>query len=284
VFPVVVPIVLRLSEAAVRVVGATIGVLAGVICSVTIYMVADPSSMTGKLFNLREPSGAVPLFTLILFYWGLVICVMRYLRTGAAKRLSADTFLIHSIEIAKVDGLERLAKELDKSTADYSPLLRRLRTLTRHWSITPSLQDADILLQQQLYADEERVRAGYSLVRTFIWALPVIGLLGTVAGVAVAVGGFAEFLRGDIEDVAVIKLSLVNVTAGLSYAFLTTLYGLAGALILMLIATSLQNREEKLYSTIQEKIANIFLPFARQSLRKPKAPKSPQHQDCRNSS
>ena len=261
VFPVVVPAALRLSEAAVRVVAAMIGGLAGVIWSVTIYLFADPSSMTGRLFNLREPSGAVPLFILILFCWGLVICAMRYLRTGAAKRLSADTFLIHSIEIAKVDGLERLVKELDRSTADYSPLLQRLRTLTRHWSITPGLQDADTLLQQQLYADEERVRAGYSLVRTFIWALPVIGLLGTVAGVAVAVGGFAEFLRGDIEDVAVIKLSLVNVTAGLSYAFLTTLYGLAGALILMLVATALQNREEKLYSTIQEKIANVFLPF-----------------------
>lgn len=260
-FPTIIPVVLRLSETLVRVVAAVIGIVIGLICSVTIYLFADPSGMTGRLFNLREPSGAVPLFTLILFCWGLAICVMRYLRTGAAKRLSADTFLIHSIEIAKVDGLERLAKELDRSTADYSPLLQRLRTLTRHWSITPGLQDADTLLQQQLYADEERVRAGYSLVRTFIWALPVIGLLGTVAGVAVAVGGFAEFLRGDIEDVAVIKLSLVNVTAGLSYAFLTTLYGLAGALILMLIATSLQNREEKLYSTIQEKIANIFLPF-----------------------
>src|SRR5829696_5364772 len=51
VFPVVVPIVLRLSEAAVRVVGATIGVLAGVICSGTIDLVADPSSITGKLVN-----------------------------------------------------------------------------------------------------------------------------------------------------------------------------------------------------------------------------------------
>src|ERR1051325_3816393 len=260
-FPIIIPVVLRLSETLVRAVAAVIGIVIGLTCSVTIYLFADPSGMTGRLFNLREPSGAVPLFTLILFCWGLAICVMRYLRTGAAKRLSADRFLIHSIEIAKVDGLERLAKELDRSTADYSPLLQRLRTLTRHWSITPGLQDADTLLQQQLYADEERVRAGYSLVRTFIWALPVIGLLGTVAGVAVAVGGFAEFLRGDIEDVAVIKLSLVNVTAGLSYAFLTTLYGLAGALILMLVATALQNREEKLYSTIQEKIANVFLPF-----------------------
>lgn len=154
-----------------------------------------------------------------------------------------------------------LASDLNVPAVEYSPLLRRVRALANQWSITPGLQDADVLLQQQMYSDEERVKAGYSLVRTFIWALPVIGLLGTVAGVAVAVGGFAEFLRGDIEDVAVIKLSLVNVTAGLSYAFLTTLYGLAGALILMLIATALQNREEKLYLTVQETIANVFLPF-----------------------
>lgn len=260
-FPVTVPVVLRLSETAVRVVATAIGVVAGLTSSLAIYSLADPSSTTGKLFNLREPSGAIPLFILILFCWGLAICVVRYLRTGAAKRLSAHRFLIHSIELAKVGGLARLTSDLDIPAVEYSPLLRRLRALTKHWFITPSLQDADILLQQQLYSDEERVRAGYSLVRTFIWALPVIGLLGTVAGVAVAVGGFAEFLRGDIEDVAVIKLSLVNVTAGLSYAFLTTLYGLAGALILMLIATALQNREEKLYSTVQDQSANVFLPF-----------------------
>ena len=252
---------LRLSDAIIRVIAAVAGVVAGVICSAAIYLLADPVSMTGRLFNLREPSGTIPLFTLILFYWGLSICVIRHFRTGAAKRLSANTLLVHSIDIAKHSGLDHLATSLDTPAAEYSPLLRRLRNLSKHWSKAPSLQDADILLQQQLYSDEERVRAGYSLVRTFIWALPVIGLLGTVAGVAVAVGGFAEFLGGDIEDVAVIKLSLVNVTAGLSYAFLTTLYGLAGALVLMLIATSLQNREEKLYTSVQDKITNIFLPL-----------------------
>jgi biopolymer transport protein ExbB/TolQ len=260
-FPVQIPVMLRLSEVAVRVIAALIGVITGLICSVTIYLLSNPSSMTGRLFNLKEPSGAVPAFTLILFCWGLAICLMRHLRTGAAKRLSSPALLVSSIELARLVGLDRLATDLDVATAEYSPLLRRLRALTKHWSIRPSLQDADILLQQQLYSDEESVRGGYSLVRTFIWALPVIGLLGTVAGVAVAVGGFANFLGGDIEDVAVIKRSLVNVTAGLSYAFLTTLYGLAGALVLMLIATALQNREENLYTSIQEKITNLFLPF-----------------------
>lgn len=260
-FPMRVPVILRLSENVIRLTAAVIGVMTGLICAVTIYLLADPSRMTGRLFNLREPSGAVPVFILILFYWGLAICVLRYLSASAAKRLSANSFLVHSIQLVKLGGLDRLATDLDIPTAVYSPLLRRLRALTKHWSTIPGLQDADILLQQQLYSDEENVRAGYSLVRTFIWALPVVGLLGTVAGVAVAIGGFAEFLGGDIEDVAVIKRSLVNVTAGLSYAFLATLYALAGALVLMLIATALQNREEKLYVTIQEKITSLFLPF-----------------------
>lgn len=260
-FPLNIPVMLRLSEAIIRVIAAVVGVVTGLSCSIAIYLLADPSGMTGRLFNLKEPAGAVPVFTLILFFWGLAICAMRYLRTGAAKRLAEPSLLVYAIDLAKYGGLDRLATDLDVPTAEYSPLLRRLRALTKHWSITPSLQDADILLQQQLYSDEESVRAGYSLVRTFIWALPVIGLLGTVAGVAVAVGGFAEFLGGDIEDVAVIKRSLVNVTAGLSYAFLTTLYGLAGALVLMLITTALQNHEEKLYTSIQERVANVFLPF-----------------------
>ena len=260
-FPVRVPVVLRVSEVTIRIIAALVGIVAGLFSSLTIYLLADPSGMTGRLFNLKQPSGAVPVVTLILFFWGFAICVARYLRTGAKKRLSSNVFLIYSMDLAKLKGLDRLAAELETHATEHSPLLRRIRALAKHWSSTPSLQDADILLQQQLYSDEESVRAGYSLVRTFIWALPVIGLLGTVAGVAVAVGGFAEFLGGDIEDVAIIKRSLVNVTAGLSYAFLTTLYGLAGALVLMLIATALQNRDEKLYTTIQERITNLFLPF-----------------------
>lgn len=260
-YPLNVPFILRLPESAVRVIAAVVGVLGGLICSAMIYFLSDPSGMTGRLFNLRQLSAAVPVSTLTLFFWGLSVCSMRWLRTGAAKRLSADRFLFHSIEVAKLGGLSRLVVNLEMPVTAYSPLLRRIRAVTAQWSIKPGLQDADVLLQQQMYSDEDRVRAGYSLVRTFIWALPVVGLLGTVAGVASAVGGFAEFLRGDIEDVSVIKVSLVGVTSGLSYAFLATLYGLATALVLMLIAAALQNREQKLYSTIQEKMANVFLPF-----------------------
>jgi biopolymer transport protein ExbB/TolQ len=260
-FAVDVPAVLRISESAIKATAAMLGIAIGIGCSVLLFLVADPNGMTGRLFNLKDPFGTVPLSILVAFFWGLSICAMRYLRIRAKTRLSRETLLRDAIEVARLDGPEQLAKDLEIPNITYSPLLRRIKFVASHWTESPGLQDADLLLQQEQYFDEENVRGGYSLVRTFIWALPVLGLLGTVAGVAVAVGGFAEFLSGNIEDVAVIKRSLVNVTAGLSYAFLTTLYGLACALVLMLLTTALQGREERLHTVVHQQLVNSLLPL-----------------------
>lgn len=260
-FPFRVPVLLKLPERAIRAIGAAAGIALGLACSTLIYLFVDPSSMTGRLFNLRDPFTIVVVMILVVFFWGLVTCFLRYLRTRSTTRISHNSLLLDSMELVKFEGLKSVVQQLDTPAAQSSPLLSRLHSVSRHWATTPSLQDADLLLQQQLYTGEEEVRAGYSLLRTFIWALPVLGLLGTVAGVAVAVGGFAQFLGGDIEDVAVIKRSLVHVTAGLSYAFLTTLYGLGTALVLMLLTTGLQTREEKLLTSTHQSVANLFLPL-----------------------
>lgn len=260
-FPFRVPVILNLPEGVIRTIGAAGGITLGVACAFAIYILADPLSMTGRLFNLRDPFTIVMVMILIGFFWGLVICFLRFLKSRTATRISHNSLLTDAMELARVEGLNSVVQQLDTPAAQSSPLLSRLHAVSRHWAITPGLQDADLLLQQHLYTGEEEVRAGYSLLRTFIWALPVLGLLGTVAGVAVAVGGFAEFLGGDIEDVAVIKKSLVSVTAGLSYAFLTTLYGLATSLILMLLTTGLQTRDEKLLTRTHQSVTNLFLPL-----------------------
>jgi paraquat-inducible protein B len=85
-----------------------------------------------------------------------------------------------------------------------------------------------------------------------------------VLGIAFAVGGFANFLGGRVDDVEAIKKSLVGVTGGLSFAFLLTLLGLATSLVLMLLASSLETREERLYQTIQQRIVGTFLPVLQQ--------------------
>jgi hypothetical protein len=119
---------------------------------------------------------------------------------------------------------------------------------------------SQVVLQHQGVADNEEVHSGYALLRLFVWALPVLGLIGTVIGIASAVGDFATFLGGKIDEVEVIKTQLVGVTRGLSFAFSITLLGLLGALLLMFAAALLQAREERFYMAVERYVADLFLP------------------------
>jgi len=157
-------------------------------------------------------------------------------------------------------GLHGLHAEFSDPVVQLSPLLRRMKAALYQWSVHPGLQDTDVVLQQLAASDDEAVHAGYSLARTFIWALPVLGLVGTVIGIAGAVGGFAKFLGGSIDDITIIKQNLVNVTGGLSFAFLITLEGLLTSLILMLAASALQTRERELYARVQKEVADQLVP------------------------
>jgi biopolymer transport protein ExbB/TolQ len=158
------------------------------------------------------------------------------------------------------EGIQILSRRLREPNTEFNPLLRRLKALLVQWELKPGLVEADLVLEQFIANDEENTRRAYSLVHTFVWALPVLGLIGTVLGIAFAVGGFANFLGGNVDDVGVIKKSLVGVTGGLSFAFLLTLLGLVTSLMLMLLASGLETREERLHQSTQQYIVANFLP------------------------
>jgi hypothetical protein len=85
--------------------------------------------------------------------------------------------------------------------------------------------------------------------RLFIWAMPLLGFLGTVYGVSYGIGGFAEFLRGDVsaED---IKYQVGLITQGLAVAFYTTLVGLWTAGAAAFPSMAAERREEQLLGEI----------------------------------
>jgi biopolymer transport protein ExbB/TolQ len=217
--------------------------------------------MVGRMFDLNRLETAIPVAISSMFFWAILICNRRWRRLRALERISRRDLLLRAVEVLQSSkDLKALANDLKEEVCQASPLLRRLQAVVQQWMIHPSLQNADLVLQQHVANDEEGVHAGYSLVRTFVWALPVLGLIGTVLGISDAVGGFAQFLGGGIEDVSIIKKNLVSVTGGLSFAFLITLHGLLTSLVTMLVVSALQTREEKLYATIQQGIADTFLP------------------------
>jgi biopolymer transport protein ExbB/TolQ len=121
-------------------------------------------------------------------------------------------------------------------------LLNRIERALSNLRNLGNVGDVSTILKHQSENDEEHAAASYSLVNGFIWAIPVIGFIGTVLGLSQSMAAFGGTLRS-ASEISALKGSLTEVTGGLATAFETTLVALVAALVLQLALTILQNRE-----------------------------------------
>ena len=77
--------------------------------------------------------------------------------------------------------------------------------------------------------------------RRFLWALPILGFIGTVLGLSFAMAGFGAT---DLTDIIALKGAVKTITTGLSSAFNTTLLGLLLSMLLIFPMSAIQKREE----------------------------------------
>ena len=92
--------------------------------------------------------------------------------------------------------------------------------------------------------DTNLVENSYTLTKGLIWAIPVLGFIGTVLGLSQSVGGFGNVVSSG-ADLETLKNALGGVTSGLGTAFETTLIALVAALIVQLIMTVIMRKEEE---------------------------------------
>jgi len=104
--------------------------------------------------------------------------------------------------------------------------------------------DIESILRSQAERDESSVHTSFATVTGFVWSIPVLGFIGTVMGLSVAIGGFANVLNA-VSDTSQIVVALKGVTGGLGTAFETTLEGLIAALLIQLLITRQRRREEE---------------------------------------
>lgn len=114
--------------------------------------------------------------------------------------------------------------------------LSNLRNLGR-------VSDVGDILRAQAESDESSMYSSYSMVEGFVWAIPVLGFIGTVLGLSAAIGGFSNVIA-QASDISQLADALKGVTAGLSKAFQTTLVALVAALSVQLLLTYLKKSEE----------------------------------------
>ncbi|WP_299043796.1 MotA/TolQ/ExbB proton channel family protein [uncultured Thermosynechococcus sp.] len=101
--------------------------------------------------------------------------------------------------------------------------------------------------------------ASYTIPRVLVWAIPLLGFIGTVVGISQAVSGFSSFLE-TAQDVNQIKEGIGGVTTGLAVAFDTTLVALVLSILVMIPMVIVERWENKLLLQIDTYINDQLLP------------------------
>ncbi len=95
--------------------------------------------------------------------------------------------------------------------------------------------------------EREFLRGSYALPRFMVWAIPIIGFIGTVWGISNGISHFSDAMTAtsSVTDVsAMLKESLPLVTNSLATAFDTTLLALLLSVPLMMMMLWLEKQEE----------------------------------------
>ncbi len=99
----------------------------------------------------------------------------------------------------------------------------------------------------------------YAFPRILVWAIPLLGFIGTVLGISNAVNGFSGFLESAAE-IDTIKQGIGEVTSGLGVAFDTTLLALALSVVVMIPLVLIERFESRLLLAIDVYLNDRVLP------------------------
>jgi len=205
----------------------------------------------GQLFLNR---GWIPYAETFLMCWSLAILFLKYRKLARQRRSMLFDLLpteySEEITVGALDRFTRHIRSLPGDTGESFLIVRVLRGL-EHFGVRKSAPEAASILQSQSEIDANTVASSYAMLKVFIWAIPILGFIGTVIGISDAVGGFSGAMD-KADDISVIKDSLNNVTSGLSTAFDTTLLALLMSMLIKFPTSSLQKAEEDMLSWVDE--------------------------------
>jgi len=138
-----------------------------------------------------------------------------------------------------------------------SMMVNRIRKGLELFEIRQSNADVSNMLSAQSNIDGARIGGSYALTKVFLWAIPILGFIGTVLGLSQAIGSMD---LSNVSDMDKIMGSIGNVTSGLGTAFDTTLLGLVLAMFLNFPMNVLAKSEDDNLNNIDAFCNEVLLP------------------------
>jgi biopolymer transport protein ExbB/TolQ/vacuolar-type H+-ATPase subunit E/Vma4 len=191
-----------------------------------------------------------PVCTMLLF-WHLSYVVLRlflHIRPEFAV-VRADPIPPGVDELTEQDitTIARRAMVLEQQRG-MRLLTRRIFLAIQHLGISRDTAELGDLLRRRADADRQRSSTAYLWPQFLVWAIPILGFVGTVLGIGTAVSG----LEATIESAEGFKGAIKAVTGNLGVAFDTTLVALVMSIIALLVQTLISQQEYRLLADVED--------------------------------
>lgn len=220
------------------------------------------ANLTGlqKFVDLFYKHFTISFANTLFFFWGSAICALKWFKLKHQYRaLLLDVLpmeLGREIDGSNVgdfiDHIYRLPAQLRDSM-----MVNRIRKALELFEVRQNVSHVAAMMSSQSAIDSSRIMGSYILTKAFLWAIPLLGFIGTVIGLSQAISGM-QF--GNVEDVSAIVNSIGVVTGGLGTAFDATLLGLVFAVILNFPLAALVKHEEECLNDIDAFCNEVVIP------------------------
>ncbi len=192
-------------------------------------------------------SHPVEYITTAMFFVGLAALAIRSVEALVQRSRLAEP-LLGPIPAGgqPVDDCDALLARLEQLPAsrEYDYLDSRVREALEYVRRWDSPENLDEQLRYLSDRDAGQLHARSALVRVIIWAIPMLGFLGTVMGLTMAIANL---------DITVLEESTLEVVGGLAVAFDTTALALAMSLLLMFAQFLVDRQETTLLTEVDER-------------------------------
>ena len=206
--------------------------------------------------------GRIPIPIIVLSIWSLVFLGLKALKIRAQRRVLAIEFIpVDSGFVLNEGTADSVIDAIDRSVDDPARFLflSRCRSVLRMMRNLGRVSDVDDILSSRGDQDESSMDSGYTILRGFVWAIPVLGFIGTVVGLTQSMGRFGEAMQAAGADVAQITARLKTVLEGLDTAFVTTAEGLIAVLVITILQAFIRRADEHLADDIRAGCSDVIV-------------------------
>ena len=218
----------------------------------TVLLWGAPADHMGAALLLGLHSAFPPYpFTIqnvmwLVFFLGFGELVARH-RAGGEEGAQLARGLLPEDDTAmlgQVD-LRPVYEGIRKSDPDGEYWLQRLlSSVILQFQSNGSTDQVNAVFNSLVDLFQHEIELRYNLLRYLVWLIPTLGFIGTVVGIALALGEAGAMFAGAAAGEAAPPELMQNLTRELGVAFYTTLLALLQSAVLMATMHVVQGREE----------------------------------------